>query len=201
MNINYKSYAIEEMEQLYGPGKRLVLWTQGCSIHCEGCFNSHLWPFGIGSNIESSEIVEICKSSEVEGITLLGGEPLDQAVEICELMDKLKSSDFTIILFTGYEYKELDKIKRACWKRADIVICGKYVGEKTNVKLQFRSSSNQKVIFHNGKYKNYVLRDEPVKSEIRVNKDGSIIGRGFLNKELTVLLGKLTDNGDKYGDK
>ena len=69
--INYASYVYEENEHLYGPGKRLLLFTQGCSLRCKGCVNQHLWEFGAGRNITAQEILQLCV--DIEGITLHGG--------------------------------------------------------------------------------------------------------------------------------
>ena len=98
--INYKTYSYEENEHLYGPGKRLLLFTQGCSLHCKGCVNKHLWQFGVGANITVEEVLGLCQ--DVEGITLHGGEPLDQSEGVLEIVKALKSVGKTVILFTGY---------------------------------------------------------------------------------------------------
>ena len=144
--INYATYSYEENEHLYGPGKRLLLFTQGCSIRCKGCVNSHLWNFGEGTDATAEEIVRLCESYDIEGITLHGGEPLDQAEGLLEIAKSLKLKGKTVILFTGYTYKQLLlKSQRALWKIADIVVSGRYDESKRNIYLQFRGSTNQKI--------------------------------------------------------
>ena len=110
--INYNDYSLVENEHLYGPGKRMLLFLQGCSIHCEGCVNKALWQFGCGKNATTEEIVNFCNKNHVEGITLHGGEPLDQAYGLYPMVKDLKESGFTVVLFTGYNKKELNKIQK-----------------------------------------------------------------------------------------
>ena len=130
--INYKTYSYEENEHLYGPGKRLLLFTQGCSLRCKGCVNQHLWQFGVGAHITVEEVLELCQ--DVEGITLHGGEPLDQSEGILEVVKALKNAGKTVILFTGYQYKELSKLsQKRAWGLSDLVISGRYVESKRNI--------------------------------------------------------------------
>ena len=75
--INIHRYEVVENEHLYGPGKRLLLFTQGCSLRCKGCTNQHLWEFGKGVDVTIEEILNQC--TDLDGLTLHGGEPLDQA--------------------------------------------------------------------------------------------------------------------------
>ena len=185
--INYKTYSYEENEHLYGPGKRLLLFTQGCSLHCKGCVNQHLWEFGAGKNITAQEILELC--ADIEGITLHGGEPLDQSAGVLEIIRLLKAAGKTVILFTGYQYKELSlPSQRMAWRAADLVISGRYVEEKRSIYLQFRGSTNQRVYSHQGKYKNYQIKDGKSVAVIRLNEDGEMQSRGFRSQELEVLL-------------
>jgi len=59
---------------------RFVIWTQGCSMRCEGCANTHMWTPGMGTKIEVAELFEqIVREEAIEGVTFLGGEPFDQA--------------------------------------------------------------------------------------------------------------------------
>ena len=188
--INYRTYSYEENEHLFGPGKRLLLFCQGCSIHCEGCINRHLWEFGTGENITVEEIVELCR--DADGITLHGGEPLDQSDEIARLIFALKSIGKTTILFTGYHLHELKKpSQRLAWKLADMVVSGRYEKEKRNIYLQFRGSTNQRVYRHRGKYKDYRLQDGQTAAIFRIDSNGELVARGFRDDELNDLFQKL----------
>ena len=189
--INYKTYSYEENEHLYGPGKRLLLFTQGCSLHCKGCVNKHLWQFGVGANITVEEVLGLCQ--DVEGITLHGGEPLDQSEGVLEIVKALKNVGKTVILFTGYQYKELSKLsQKRVWGLSDLVISGRYVESKRNIYLQFRGSTNQRVYRHQGKYKNYQIKDGKSVAVIRLNENGKMQSRGFRNQELEELLQEIT---------
>jgi anaerobic ribonucleoside-triphosphate reductase activating protein len=189
--INYKTYSYEENEHLYGPGKRLLLFTQGCSLHCKGCVNKHLWQFGVGANITVEEVLGLCQ--DVEGITLHGGEPLDQSEGVLEIVKVLKSAGKTVILFTGYQYKELSKSsQKRVWSLSDLVVSGRYIEEKRNIYLQFRGSTNQRVYRHKGKYKDYQIKDGKSVAIIRLNENGEMQSRGFRNQELEELLQEIT---------
>jgi anaerobic ribonucleoside-triphosphate reductase activating protein len=189
--INYKTYSYEENEHLYGPGKRLLLFTQGCSLHCKGCVNKHLWQFGVGANITVEEVLGLCQ--DVEGITLHGGEPLDQSEGVLEIVKALKSVGKTVILFTGYQYKELSKSsQKKAWDLSDLVISGRYVESKRNIYLQFRGSTNQRVYRHKGKYKDYQVKDGESVAIIRLNENGEMQSRGFRTDDLAQLLNEIS---------
>ena len=190
MMINFKTYSYEENEHLYGPGKRLLLFCQGCSLHCKGCVNKHLWDFGVGENITPQEVVELCK--DVEGITLHGGEPLDQAEGVLEIIKLLKENNKTVILFTGYKFKELETLhQKLSWKLSDLVVSGRYEQDKRNIYLQFRGSTNQRVYRHKGKYKNFNIQDGKTVGVLRLSENGSVSIRGFQDDNLTKLLNSL----------
>lgn len=185
--VNYKTYSFEENEHLFGPGKRLLLFLQGCSIHCKGCINQHLWEFGIGKDITAKELLELAK--DVGGITLHGGEPLDQSEGLLEIIELFKANGKTVILFTGYKYKELNNpSQRKAWNMSDMVVSGRYIEKKRNIYLQFRGSTNQRVYRHKGPYKNYVLKDGSTVAIFRIGEDGHINARGFRDNELNLLL-------------
>ena len=187
--INYANYSFEENEHLYGPGKRLLLFTQGCSIRCKGCVNSHLWDFGKGTNATTEDIVQLCRADDIEGITFHGGEPLDQSDGLLEIAKSLKSIGKTVVLFTGYTYKELrQKSQRAIWKISDIVVSGRYEEAKRNVYLQFRGSTNQRVYCHKGKYRSYKIRDGLTVSILRIDETGKLTRRGFTDKQLVDIM-------------
>ncbi len=194
--IKYDSYIIEENEHLYGPGKRLVLFMQGCSLRCSGCVNEHLWDFSNGKNISITKLVNLCH--DLDGITLHGGEPLDQSEELLILVKKLKKDQKTIILFTGYKFKELEIYsQKQVWKLSDLVISGRYIKEKRNIYLQFRGSTNQRIFKHKGKYKNYKIKDGLTSGIITLTNDGEMISSGFQSDELEKLITELGININK----
>ena len=188
--INIHRYEVVENEHLYGPGKRLLLFTQGCSLRCKGCTNQHLWEFGKGKDVTTTEILN--QLDDLEGITLHGGEPLDQAKAINKLIKEIKLRNKTVVLFTGYTYKELDSIQRQAWLCSDIVISGRYEEKKRNIYLQFRGSTNQKVFTHKGKYKNYKIKDGQTVAILSFDEHGEMQSRGFRTEELEQLLKEIS---------
>ena len=186
--INYHDYCIIEDEHLYGPGKRLLFFTQGCSIHCKGCINSHLWKFGCGRNISATEILHICQNNEVDGITLHGGEPLDQAKEVFETVKLLKNNGFTVVLFTGYIKKEITKYQIKVWNLADIIVSGKFLESKKNLYLQFRGSTNQRIYTHKGKYKGYKPIDGKTVAILTFDNNGDLNIKGFFSDEIKSII-------------
>lgn len=185
--INYYEYCVVENEHLYGPGKRVLLFLQGCSIHCEGCVNRHLWDFGKGKNATSQEILAFCRENHVDGITLHGGEPLDQAEGLYQIVKTLKDEQFTVILFTGYTKKELSISQKRIWNLSDIVVCGRFDLKKRNEYLQFRGSTNQRVIRRNGRYKHYQIQDGKTAAIFTINSEGNLNIKGFYTEDIAVL--------------
>lgn len=181
-------------EHLYGPGKRFLIFLQGCSLHCKGCVNEHLWEFGKGNNISVDNILTICKENNVDGITFHGGEPLDQAHELVDVVRLLKQNGFSIVLFTGYNKKELTDEQLHVWNNADIVVCGRFVETKKNLYLQFRGSTNQRVITHKGKYKDYKVKDGKTVAIFTLDGSGNVNIKGFRSGDVNELLAMITQD-------
>lgn len=93
-----------------GPGMRYVLFTQGCSLKCPGCHNAHTWDKSQGMSISIDEVIENIKSNPfIEGVTLSGGDPVEQIEAITELCKRIKSElpQLTIMMYTGRKFAEL----------------------------------------------------------------------------------------------
>lgn len=189
--IRYHAYSIEEKDLLYGPGKRLVLWVMGCSLHCEGCFNQHLWDSKGGSEISPKELADLCSEPEIEGITLLGGEPTEQAGKLLPALKKIKEMGKTIVTFTGYEIEELiAKDQKEMMALSDIIICGRFDKSKLDNYLHFRGSSNQRVILNSARYKQYVIKDGQNTVVISLTDKGEVIFKGIPDEEIMSILTK-----------
>jgi anaerobic ribonucleoside-triphosphate reductase activating protein len=142
---------IEPTSQIYGPGKRFVVWFQGCSLACDGCWNQDMWSFKDNVLIQKEDLLNrILSASDIEGITFLGGEPLHQAENIWWLMCQIrKHSDLTIFLFTGYEHAELQQLGHLSniHELCDMVAIGRYQEADRNTNQQWIGSDNQVIIY------------------------------------------------------
>lgn len=170
---------------IYGPGKRFVIWLQGCSLHCTGCWNEDLWDFESGQPYTLDHILKLASSiPDLEGISLLGGEPLDQAPNLLSLIIKVKKLGLSIYLSTGYELDEIysDPLKRTIFDLCDIIISGRYKQELRDLNLKWRGSSNQ-VITINHNYIDFI--DERINQvEIHYSADGKIKIIGYPDEKM-----------------
>jgi len=114
-----------------GPGKRCVVWTQGCSLRCVGCFNQSLQPFYCSGSYDVRLLAEKLAYLPDNGLTISGGEPLDQNKALSRFIKAYKNlCGKTIILFTGYNYTEIKQspAKKCTLLLADAALCGRYTG-------------------------------------------------------------------------
>ena len=143
-----------------GPGLRYVLFLQGCRHKCQGCHNKHTWSFSDGYNKTIDEIIKDIAEIEpiIDGITLSGGDPLEQATELLLLINaiKVKFPQLNILLYTGSKYDDLKPFNicrgNLCddkWlviEAIDILIDGRY--EKDNpTNKKYRGSDNQRMLY------------------------------------------------------
>lgn len=177
MNIAH----IEEHSFIYGPGCRFVIWVQGCSIHCKGCWNKEMWSFKAKNEIPVAELVKkiIAEANIIDGITLLGGEPLDQFYEVSGLLVECKKLGLSTMLFTGYEMAEIEeKRMTSVIENLDILITGRYEKNKQTMNHQWIGSTNQQIHFLTDRYANYEIVNKNY-IEISINDDASLTILGF----------------------
>ena len=149
---NIKKYDIAD-----GIGVRVSLFVSGCRHHCKGCFQPETWNFAYGSLFTGEteeEILEALSPSYIEGLTLLGGEPMEP--ENLEVLlpflrrVKEKFPDKTIWCYSGYTLEQLqgraDEGTDGMLSLIDVLVDGEFVEEKKNLRLKFRGSENQRLI-------------------------------------------------------
>jgi anaerobic ribonucleoside-triphosphate reductase activating protein len=176
--------------EIYGPGIRSVFWTQGCTLACKGCWNTQYWSSKGGGEIEVSQILsELDNLKGIEGITLLGGEPLQQSNASLELIRGCKERGLSVFLYTGYDPSEFDETMQACFELSDIAVTGRFVQELRDTTLRWRGSLNQQVHFISGRYNQSVLEERTeVECHILPNGNLTIVGYAepdFLNELLS----------------
>jgi len=125
------------------------LWTQGCPHGCIGCHNQLTHGFTAGMLVETSEVISSMKRySYHDGITLSGGEPFMQPLQLLEIAGEAKKLNWNIWCYTGFEYEELleNHDRRKLLEMIDVLIDGKFELDRRTLSLPFRGSSNQRVI-------------------------------------------------------
>jgi anaerobic ribonucleoside-triphosphate reductase activating protein len=151
--MNIRGYCLSKVN---GPGLRFVLWTQGCSKGCKNCFNPETWSFEGYKLLTPLEIFELIKNSNVSGVTITGGDPLEQPEELLELLVLLESLNLSngIILFTGYTIDEINKdfLLRKSLDYIDVLIDGRFEKDK-RISSSLRGSENQNIIYFSSKIK------------------------------------------------
>ena len=155
-NIKYKDIA-------NGTGVRTVLFVSGCTHHCRGCFQPDTWDFDYGQEFTDDTVDEIVESLEpdyIEGLTLLGGEPMEQVNQegILPLVKRVRErfgDKKNIWCYSGYIYDTeiLPVDGRAHFDTTDellslmdVLVDGEFQLEKKDITLRFRGSGNQRVI-------------------------------------------------------
>ena len=142
-----------------GEGVRLTVFTQGCPHHCHGCHNPQLWNVTAANEIDTEEIVEKLKENPLlSGITFSGGEPFLQPAPLTELAQAAHKLGLDVWSYTGFTLEELEKRTDAqqLLNEVDVLVDGPYVEALRDLTLQFRGSSNQRIIDLNKLRKGHV---------------------------------------------
>ena len=142
---------IRKMDISDGPGVRVSVFMQGCQFHCKNCFNSETWDFNSGNEFNDetiSKILELCKKEYINGLSILGGEPMNPVnVEGTTKLAKKFKETFPkkdLWMWSGYKYEELKD--KEVFNYVDVLVDGQYVDELHDPTLKWRGSSNQRVI-------------------------------------------------------
>ena len=143
-----------------GPGVRVSLFVSGCTHHCPGCFNAEAWDFDYGKPFGGAvvdELLALLEPDYVKGLSLLGGEPFEpqNQAALVELLRKVREKypSKTVWCYSGYTLEQLRGESRArceytdeMLSMIDVLVDGRFVMEKKNIRLRFRGSENQRLI-------------------------------------------------------
>ena len=165
--------------QVEGPGKRFFIWVQGCKKHCPNCWAKDTWEFGVGKEYSVDDLFyQINEVKDIEGVTFLGGEPLEQAQELAELSVRIKELGLSIVCFTGYTIEELqaknDNAVNLFLDNVDLLIDGGFEQDKYDLSRPWVGSSNQRYIFLTDFYNQEIISQYKNKIEARIGEDGRL---------------------------
>jgi len=184
-----------------GPGARIAIWMQGCSIKCPSCFNPELW--GQKGGIEYSpadlaaavaKMVEF--DSSIEGVTFLGGEPFDQPDELGEAAALIRCLGLSVMTFTGFYLRDLQALENPgvakFLEETDLLVDGPYIESLIDKSRPWLGSTNQAFHFLSNRYsqKDVEYRDS---IELTVKRDGLVTLNGWASSiDIDKLLESLT---------
>lgn len=199
MNTTIHIHKYIPISKVEGPGKRFVLWVQGCSIQCKNCFVQHTWKKEEGKEVLLEDLYnDIIKyKDDIEGITVFGGEPFDQSESLFLLLDKIKkTSDLSVMVFSGYTIEHLKKsiniYNNKLLSLCDIFVDGPYIEKLRSTARPWVGSSNQRYFYFTDRYKYLENNNEQVnKLEVRIKKTGEVVINGLADKETLHFLEEL----------
>ena len=157
--MNYAT--IKPVDIANGPGVRVSLFVSGCRHHCKGCFNAQAWDFEYGEPFTEEvwqKIFSALDHDYMEGITLLGGEPMEPETQagLLPFLKELKKRfpQKTIWCFSGYDFEKdilgrmmkESEVTRELVPLLDVLVDGKFVEDLKNLSLKFRGSENQRIL-------------------------------------------------------
>ena len=180
-----------------GPGVRTVVYFQGCNLGCAGCWNPATHAF-TGLSREATKIAEQIASANrthaIEGVTFSGGEPMQQAPDLLDLIGllKLERPEISIGMYSGYSERELDsgqfwtrksiepEIRRQIWddikRHLDFAVLGRFAAAKPS-KLPLRTSANQVLRLFSHRYREEEFK--PLEFEVQIESEGFVQITGF----------------------
>jgi anaerobic ribonucleoside-triphosphate reductase activating protein len=174
-------HAFEPRSRANGPGTRFVVWFQGCTLGCPGCFNPTTHDAAGGRLIALDELVaELTRAARAgtEGLSLSGGEPLQQPEAARALLDAARALGLSTLAFSGYTVDEIRALPGGpdVLARLDVLIDGRYV-VRERLAIGLRGSANQRIQLLTQRYTRADVEATPV-AEIRIAPTGDVILTG-----------------------
>lgn len=161
---------LKKIDTANGKGVRVSFFVSGCRHNCPGCFNHQAADFNYGEPFTKKtldEIIEALAPKYIDGITFLGGDPMEpeNQVHVLEIISKIREiygNSKTIWIYTGATFENLTNPFKRYWiqsylgsehnvtenilKNSDVLVDGPFVQNLKDLSLRFRGSSNQRII-------------------------------------------------------
>lgn len=174
-----------------GPGERLCLWTQGCSKRCPACVSPEFQSSDAPQTDEetlSRILIRAADSAGCDGLTISGGDPLEQPQALLKLLKLLRHRFPDILVYTGYTMEQIragaaGDAGKECLQYIDVLIDGPYIDERNHPDCVLRGSDNQNIWFLNPtvreRYGEYMKAGRKLESFCH---DGTVCITGIFNR-------------------
>jgi anaerobic ribonucleoside-triphosphate reductase activating protein len=167
-----------------GPGERYAIWVQGCTLACAGCFNPETHNQA-GTSMRADELLDqVLSVPGIEGVTLTGGEPLQQSEGVAAFLRQLRErSQLGVVIITGYTKGEIlvDGRRSAACREADVVVAGRY-NQRLRLASGLRGSENKSYWFLTERYSREDF-EHLLDAEVVISPDGELIATGMYQWE------------------
>lgn len=166
-----------------GPGLRYAVWLQGCSIRCAGCCNPHLFDGAAPGWSAEGLADEVVRTPGIEGLTVLGGEPFDQAEGLGVFAEAVRRAGLSVIVFSGFTLAELRGRADASRVLAavDVLVDGRYDASQPETERLWVGSRNQAFHYLTDRYEPSIERGtgRVETLSLRIRPDGSVQSHGW----------------------
>jgi anaerobic ribonucleoside-triphosphate reductase activating protein len=182
MNDALRLHAFIPFSRANGPGARAVIWTQGCTLKCPGCFNPETHSFDGGEEVAVDDLFQRIASlgATVEGLTISGGEPLQQLRPLVAILRRVREeTDLSVLVFTGYTWDEIERMPEAdaLLKRVDTLVTGRY-DHTQRLAREIRGSANKTAHFLSNRYTMDDLQ-AVLPAEVIITTEGEVVISGI----------------------
>ena len=191
-------HAVLAVSYANGPGPRAAVWTQGCNLCCPGCCNPLTHSHSPNMLLDPQWLAgAILAVPGIEGVTISGGEPFEQAAAVGRLCRAVRRGGLSVMLFSGWTYEHINRCGnqtvRNLLDQIDILVAGPFIQHLADSHLLWRGSRNQQIRFLTGRYRPDVLQDAgPPQVEGRLSPGAPLQITGFPEQtDLAVLSQRL----------
>jgi anaerobic ribonucleoside-triphosphate reductase activating protein len=179
--MRLRLHAFEPASRSNGPGLRAVLWLQGCTIGCPGCFNPETHSTSAGEWLETESVfpkIQLNRDS-IEGVSISGGEPFQQPEALLDLVQRFAGSNLSVLVFSGYTLEAIRRLPlgEQILGYVDALVAGPYV-QSAHSGRALLGSANQSIHLLTSRYRHSDFQDVPAR-EVILHRDGTITLSGI----------------------
>ncbi|MEZ4368682.1 MAG: 4Fe-4S single cluster domain-containing protein [Kofleriaceae bacterium] len=176
--VTAQVHAVELASRANGPGVRMVVWLQGCTLACPGCFNPTTHPGGGQATPVAELLAQLAATPPTTGLTLSGGEPMQQPDATRALLAGARALGRSTLVFSGYTVEELlaRPDGELLLADLDVLVDGRYLaGQRAGTGL--RGSRNQRIHLLSSRHTLAEVEATPT-GEIRITASGEVVLTG-----------------------
>lgn len=189
--MNLRLHAVEPRSTANGPGRRFVVWFQGCTLDCPGCFNPGTHDPNGGFSEPVQDLLKKVSGNWgqtpigvrpqfpdtffVEGVTVTGGEPFEQPGGLLELVRGIReTTSLSVLVFSGLTHEEIRRLPLgpAILEHVDVLVAGRYVAS-LHLGEGLRGSANQRLHLLTDRYTESEI-ESTAPTEILIGPDGTL---------------------------